>query len=140
MRTDRSSQTKKRKKNRSGRIGEMVKQRIDKGDNPEVNSHNRRSDTRPKRDHHKVNSTVSIEMPVSDTAETGDINQFYKEGSKQEGGHLPNTGQGQKKHVDQYMIKCANKQRFAYNRRAKYDYICFKLAQSIRHLPTHRKA
>eukprot|EP00972_Heterocapsa_arctica_P080970 11933524-Heterocapsa_arctica.AAC.1 len=51
-------------------------------------------------------------MPVSDIAETGDINHFYKEGLKQEGGHLPNTGQGQKE----------------------------KLAQSIGHLPTHKKA
>eukprot|EP00972_Heterocapsa_arctica_P096532 14242641-Heterocapsa_arctica.AAC.1 len=62
----------------------MVKISIDKGDIPEANSHNRRSDIRPKSIHHKANSKVSIDMQVSDTAETGDINHFYEEGLKQE--------------------------------------------------------
>eukprot|EP00972_Heterocapsa_arctica_P065524 9670131-Heterocapsa_arctica.AAC.1 len=87
----------------------MAKRRIGNGDIPEANSHNRRSDFRPKSIHHEVNLKVSIEMQVSDTAETGDINRFYGKGLKQEGRHLPNTGEEQMDNVDLYMTKCANK-------------------------------
>eukprot|EP00972_Heterocapsa_arctica_P096701 14267398-Heterocapsa_arctica.AAC.1 len=58
---------------------------------------------------------VNIERQVSDTAETGKVNHFHRDCTKQEGRHLPSSGKGQFDNVELHMARCTDKHKFAYN-------------------------
>eukprot|EP00972_Heterocapsa_arctica_P070775 10455153-Heterocapsa_arctica.AAC.1 len=81
------------------------KRNIGNGDTPEANAHNGRSDNRPNNIQHDGNSMVNIERQVSDTAETGKVYDCHRDCTKQEGRHLPSSGEGQLDNVELYMAR-----------------------------------